>query len=351
LVRMGNERVLRARFNDARFFWDVDQKKKLEERVEDLKHVTFQAKLGSYFEKTERLIPIAAYIAHGLGAKVPATQRATRLCKTDLTTDMVEEFTDLQGIVGAIYDHYRPLNMDGPLPTTLEGLALSIADKIDTLEQCFAIGMAPTGSKDPFALRRAAQGVVRMIVERKLPLPLHHLVKKNTPVEAFLLDRVRYYFKDIRGFQYDEVNAILASGSDDLVDIDSRLTALSAVRPTENFEPLAASFKRIQNILRQANYVAGGTVDPKLLEPGAEADLYVEFTRIRKIVNADRSKHDYKSALEAIASLRPGVDLFFDKVLVNAPDETIRQNRLTLLNSLLTEFSAIADFSEIVTTH
>ncbi len=366
LVRMGNERVLRARFNDARFFWDVDQKKKLEDRVEDLKHVTFQAKLGSYFDKTERLIPIVAALAHSIGAKVPAAQRAARLCKADLTTDMVKEFTDLQGIVGglyarargeweevaqAIYDHYRPLNMDGPLPTTLEGLALSIADKIDTLEQCFGIGMAPTGSKDPFALRRAAQGVVRMIVERKLPLPLNRLVKKNTPVEAFLLDRVRYYFKDIRGFQYDEVNAVLASGSDDLVDIDNRLTALAEVRPTENFEPLAASFKRIQNILRQANYVAGGTLDPKRLEPGAEADLYNDFTRVREAVNADRSKHNYKSALEAIASLRPKVDLFFDKVLVNAPDETIRQNRLTLLNSLLTEFSAIADFSEIVTTH
>jgi len=366
LVRMGNERVLRARFNDARFFWDVDQKKKLEDRVEDLKHVTFQAKLGSYFEKTERVIVIARNIAQILEAKVPATERAARLCKTDLTTDMVKEFTDLQGIVGglyaraqgeweevaqAIYDHYRPLNMDGPLPSTLEGLALSIADKIDTLEQCFAIGMAPTGSKDPFALRRAAQGVVRMIVERKLPLPLDHLVPKNTPLEAFLLDRIRYYFKDIRAFQYDEVNAVLASGSDDLVDIDSRLTALAEVRPTENFEPLAASFKRIQNILRQANYSAGGTFDPNLLEPGPEADLYAEFTRVREAVNAYRSKHDYKSALEAIASLRPKVDLFFDKVLVNAPDETIRQNRLTLLNSLLTEFSAIADFSEIVTTH
>jgi glycyl-tRNA synthetase beta chain len=366
LVRMGNERVLRARFNDARFFWDVDQKKKLEDRVEDLKHVTFQAKLGSYFEKTERVIVIARDIAQILEAKVPATERAARLCKADLTTDMVKEFTDLQGIVGglyaraqgeweevaqAIYDHYRPLNMDGPLPTTLEGLALSIADKIDTLEQCFAIGMAPTGSRDPFALRRAAQGVVRMIVERKLPLPLHRLVPKNTPVEAFLLDRVRYYFKDVRGFQYDEVNAVLASGSDDLVDIDSRLTALAEVRPTENFEPLAASFKRIQNILRQADHVPGGILDPKLLEPGAEADLYAGFTSVREAVNEYRSKHDYKSALEAIASLRPKVDLFFDKVLVNAPDETIRQNRLTLLNSLLTEFSAIADFSEIVTTH
>ncbi len=366
LVREGNEGVLRARFNDARFFWDVDQKKTLEARVEDLKQVTFQAKLGSYFEKTERVIEIARKIAQLLGAKVPATERAARLCKADLTTDMVKEFTDLQGIVGglyaraqdewdesaqAIYDHYRPLNMDGPLPTTLEGLALSIADKIDTLEQCFSIGMAPTGSKDPFALRRAAQGVVRMIVECKLPLPLQKFVARNSELEAFLIDRVRYYFKDIRGFKYDEVNAVLASGSDDLVDIESRLIALSEVRPTENFEPLAASFKRIQNILRQANYKADGAPDVSMLEAGPEADLHAEFTRVRDEVNADRAKHDYKSALEAIASLRPKVDLFFDNVLVNTPDDTIRRNRLTLLNSLLTEFSAVADFSEIVTTH
>jgi glycyl-tRNA synthetase beta chain len=167
----------------------------------------------------------------------------------------------------------------------------------------------------------------------------------------FLLDRVRYYFKDIRGFKYDEVNAVLAAGSDDLVDAENRLIALSEVRPTENFEPLAASFKRIQNILLQSDFSAIGDVDPGLLEPGPEAGLYDEFTRIRLIVEEHRLHQDYKSALELIASLRPKVDLFFDKVLVNAPDENIRRNRLTLLNNLLTEFSSIADFSEIVTTH
>jgi glycyl-tRNA synthetase beta chain len=212
--------------------------------------------------------------------------------------------------------------------------------------------MMPTGSKDPFALRRAAQGVVKIIVEGKLQLPLSTL-GLSKELEEFLLDRAKFYFKEVRRFKYDEINAVLASGHDDLVDVESRLSALAQVRPTENFEPLAASFKRIQNILRQAGVDGGATavIDPALVEPGPENELYREFLRLREIVDAQRKAHDYRTALEAIASLRPKVDLFFDKILVNDPDEKVRQNRLALLNSLLTEFSAIADFSEIVTQH
>jgi glycyl-tRNA synthetase beta chain len=220
------------------------------------------------------------------------------------------------------------------------------------LKGCFGVGMAPTGSKDPFALRRAGQGVVKIIVEAKLSLPLS-MLNLSPELEEFLLDRAKFYFKEVRGFKYDEINAVLASGHDDLVDADSRLAALSQVRPTENFEPLAASFKRIQNILRQANVENGAAavIDPALLAPGPEKELHTEFVRVRNIVNAQRKAHDYRKALEAIASLRPKVDLFFDKILVNDPDEMVRQNRLALLNSLLTEFSALADFSEIVTQH
>ncbi len=216
----------------------------------------------------------------------------------------------------------------------------------DTLTSCFAIGLIPSGSKDPFALRRAAQGVVKLLVEGKLRYRLKDLLADNSKLEDFLLDRIRYYFKDIRGFQYDEVNAILASGWDDLVDVEERLIAIQAVRPTEDFEPLAASFKRIQNILKQAQFTGnGGPIDASLLEPGPEADLYNEFQNVcGRMANLP-----YRPALEAIASLRPKVDLFFDKVLVNAPDPKIRQNRLTLLHTLLAEFSTIADFSEIVT--
>ncbi len=345
LVRQGNERVLRARFNDARFFWQVDQKKPLAARVEDLKNVTFQAKVGSYFQKTERVVALVEQLGGDKHA-----QRAARLCKCDLTTDMVKEFTDLQGIVGglyaqaqnepkeiwqAIYDHYNPLSMEGDIPSTAEGRLLSLADKWDTLTSCFNVGMIPTGSKDPFALRRAAQGVVRIIVEGKLPFTLE---TTDAQLSEFLRDRVEYYFRDVRGFAYDEVRACMATGCTDLIDLEARLQRVKAVRPTPDFEPLAASFKRIKNILKQAEYKDGGGYREELFEPGPESDLYKEIRRTEGQPLESR-----------IGPLRPKVDLFFDKVLVNAPDPNIRRNRLALLQSLLTEFSDVADFSEIVT--
>jgi glycyl-tRNA synthetase beta chain len=355
LVKRGNERVLKARFNDARFFWDVDQHKKLADRVQDLSHVTFQAKLGSYLEKTERIVKLV----EELGGN-PHAQRAAYLCKADLTTEMVKEFTDLQGQVGglyarhqgepesvarAIYDHYKPLSMEGEIPSTHEGQLVALADKLDTLRGCFAVGLVPTGSKDPFALRRAAQGVVKILVEAKLDYKLDDLAKGE--LRDFLLDRIKYFFREIRGFKYDEVNAVLASGCGTLFDVEARLTALAAVRPTEDFEPLAASFKRIQNILKQAAFEPREVLDQSLLEDGPERALHADFVRVRDIAKVET----YPKALEQIASLRPRVDTFFDKVLVNAKDERVRNNRLTLLHNLLTEFSTIADFSEIVTTH
>ena len=355
LVRRGNERVLRARFNDARFFWDTDQRKKLVDRIPDLANVTFQAKLGSYLEKTERV----AELVRELGGDYAAI-RAAQLSKCDLTTELVKEFTELQGVVGglyaraqgegeevatAIYDHYKPVSMEDAIPRTKAGQILSIADKLDTLIGCFRVGLIPSGSKDPFALRRAAQGVVRIIVEGKLRISFSR--PENPAYQEFMLDRVRYYFKDIRAFQYDEVNAVLASRWEDLVDVEDRLSAVQAVRKTENFEPLAASFKRIRNILKQAQFTGDGAgIDPAMLEPGPEADLHRAFEQIR----VQASSLEYRPALEAIASLRPRVDLFFDKVLVNAPDLKVRQNRLAFLHTLLREFSTIADFSEIVTT-
>ncbi len=358
LVRQGNERVLRARFNDARFFWNFDQQKLLCNRVDDLSHVTWQAQLGSYLDKTQRMVDLA----RELGGPESA-QRAARLSKCDLTTEMVKEFTELQGVVGglyaraqgepeevwrAIYEHYKPVSMEDSIPATPSGRIVALADKLDTLRGCFRIGLIPSGSKDPFALRRAAQGVVKILVEGRIALPLSALLAGDKQLEEFFLDRVRYYFRDVRGFAYDEVNAVLAAGYDDLVDVESRLLAVQAVRPTENFEPLAASFKRIRNILRQAEFEGGGEIDPRLLEPGPEAELYGVFQSTRGLLHA--SNRDHRKDLDTVASLRPHVDLFFDKVLVNAPDERVRQNRLTLLNSLLTEFSTIADFSEIVTS-
>jgi glycyl-tRNA synthetase beta chain len=350
LVRHGNERVLRARFNDARFFWEVDQRKKLADRVADLAHVTFQARVGSYLEKTDRVVALVKE----LGGNAHA-QRGALLAKCDLTTEMVKEFTDLQGIVGglyakeqgepepvwrAIYEHYKPLSMEDSIPSTPEARMVALADKLDTLRECFCVGLMPSGSKDPFALRRAAQGAIRILAEGDIALPF----AETGELRDFLLDRIRYYFREVRGFQYDEVTAVLSSGIRDLPDVAARLEALHRVRPTEDFEPLAASFKRIANILRQANFSEPGAIDESLLEEGPERVLYADFDRVRQ----NTKTSDYLPALEAIATLRPAVDRFFDKVLVNAPDERIRRNRLTLLCNLLTEFSAIADFSEIV---
>ncbi len=360
LVRHGNERVLRARFNDARFFWTVDQQKRLEDRVPDLANVTFQAKLGSYLAKTERNVAVVRELAAKLDTDSGPVERAARLLKADLPTEMVKEFPELQGIVGglyakaqgepeevwrAIYDHYKPASMEDSIPSSASGRLVALADKIDTLRGCFSVGLMPTGSKDPFALRRAAQGVVRILVEGKLDLPLSKLTAGDAALHEFLLDRIRYYFREVRGFAYDEVNAVIASGAENLPDIEARLLALKSVRPTANFEPLAASFKRIQNILRQASHQGAGAVDEALIEPGPERVLYDEFKR----VSAAAGTSEYLPGLEAIASLRPAVDSFFDKVLVNAPDARVRANRLNLLHGILTEFSTIADFSEIVT--
>ncbi len=385
LIRHGNERVLRARFNDARFFWDWDQNKALGDRVQDLKNVTFQAKLGTYYEKTERMDELvlrllqyvanpgksvteadmtAAKMRYALGTDSPEFHavRASRLSKADLTTELVKEFTDLQGIIGglyaraqgepeevatAIYDHYKPASMEDSVPRTLAGALLSLADKLDTLRGCFRVGLIPSGSKDPFALRRAAQGIVKILVEGKLRLPIQTLCEGNLQLEEFLAERVKHYFREIRGFKYDEVSAVLVSGWDDLLDVEERLVAVRAVRPTENFEPLAASFKRIRNILKQAQFEGlGDSLQDQLLESGPERELYEAFEVTRV---ACRLLPDYRSRLEQVASLRPKVDMFFDKILVNAPDPAVRRNRLTLLHHLLAEFSTIADFSEIVT--
>lgn len=361
LIQQGNERVLRARFNDARFFWEADQKRKLIERVADLDKVTFQAKLGSYQKKTERVVRLATSLAAQAGADPAVVERAATLVKCDLTTDMVKEFTELQGVVGglyahaqgegeavaaAVYDHYKPVSMDDGIPRTLEGQIVAIADKLDTLRECFRIGLIPTGSKDPFALRRAAQGIVKILFEARLPLSFHSLVDEVPEFPAFLKERVEFYLREVLDFPFDEVNAVLAVPITTLADLQDRATALREVRATDDFEPLAASFKRIKNILRQAETTHAEPVQPAQLIPGPEADLYKAFTRVR---GQARQTSGYREKLAAVAGLRQHVDIFFDKILVNDPDPAIRKNRLALLHSLLSEFSTVADFSEIVT--
>ena len=400
LIRHGNERVLRARFNDARFFWDTDQRINLRERVEMLKSVTFQKDLGSYFEKTSRVQKLSSLVSEvlrvaGVAIRPGVVFKAAHLSKADLTTELVKEFTELQGIVGglyakvqqldpslpqatagaigeAIYHHYQPESMDDDVPPTLEGAVLAIADKADTIAGMFALGFEPTGSKDPFALRRAANGIVKIIAEHKLPVPVaklfadaraeysgteaeRHFDKKvdfDASVAAFLRERLEFYLRDVRGFAYDVVNAVLAAGSDDVVDAIARSEALTQVRGSDDFASISVAFKRTKNILRQARETKktiAEHVDTAALVDDAEKALAAKVPEIAAKVALLRAQRNYTAALSEISRLRQPIDRFFDKVMVMVDAERVRANRLALLQTLLLEFSTIADFSEIVT--
>jgi glycyl-tRNA synthetase beta chain len=399
-IRHGNERVLRARFNDARFFWQTDQKQSLRDRLDLLKHVTFQKELGSYYDKTIRTQRLASWLSEtvkqaGFAIRPGIVHKAACLAKTDLTTELVKEFTELQGIVGglyarvqvldehmnddvrqgisiAIYDHYKPQSMDDSVPRTVEGAVLSIADKADSIAGMFALGLIPSGSKDPFGLRRQANGIVKTIAEHKLPVQLRALMQdariryhgseaeKNfapnlnfeEAVRAFFRERLEFYLRDARGFAYDVVNAVLAAGSDDVVDAVARAEAVTKVRPSADFESISVAFKRTKNILRQASEAGreiAPTVESALLKEPAERDLAAQVPETAKRVESLRVDRNYEAALLEIAKLRPAIDYFFDKVMVMVEDARLRANRLALLQTLLKEFSTIADFSEIVT--
>ncbi len=400
IIRHGHERVLRARFNDARFFWNTDQKHSLRDRVQMLKHVTFQKDLGSYYEKTMRVQRLASWLCemlreNGREVRPGVVHKAACLAKTDLTTELVKEFTELQGIVGglyarvqtldeslpeatrfaiadAIYDQYKPESIDDSVPRSVEGGVLSIADKADTIAGMFALGLIPSGSKDPFALRRQANGIVKMIAEQQLPVSLAMLfadareayrgsdaekkfsskVDFKGAVASFFRERVEFYLKDVRGFSYDVVNAVLAAGSDNVVDAMARAEAVTNVRPSPDFESISTAFKRIKNILRQALEAGkqiGQMIDPNVLAEEPEKALAAVIPDTSKNVEQMRQKQNYEQALLEISKLRPAVDRFFDKVMVMVEDERVRANRLAVLATLLKEFSTIADFSEIVT--
>ncbi len=387
LVRAGHERVLRARFADARFFWESDQKCRLADILPKLQKVTYESRLGSYFDKVERVRAIARGLAeqwYNLGvmqAHVADTDRAAELAKCDLATEMVREFTELQGVVGglyaraqgeseevadAVYDHYRPVGLDDPIPRNLTGCAVALADKLDSIVGCFSVGVVPTGSSDPHALRRAALGIVKIILEKKMYVSLSSFIgaaakalltnppkktlapQQEAQVMEFLLERARFVLREKSGYAYDEVNAVLRAGSDDLVDVEKRLRALKAIRKTKNFEPLAVSFKRIRRILEKANLPADKQqVNKELFEKDAERELYAAVRKAAGKVTEDKRAGRYQEALEEIAGLRKAVDQFFLDVMVMAEDEGVRGNRLALLAELLREFTTIADFSEL----
>ena len=373
IIRYGNEKVLRSRFKDARFFWDVDQKTPLKQRVESLKSVTFQKELGSYHWKTEENVFVIKSLYSSLPNAGPecdwsSLEKAVWLAKTDLTTELVKEFTELQGIVGglyaraqgqgeavarAIYDQYTPASIEDAIPRTVEGQLLGIADRIQTITAMFGIGMAPTGSKDPFALRRAANAIVKILAESELPLMLSDVIKAgggSESVTVFLAERLHFYLKDVRGFAYDVVNAVLASGADDVRDAIARAEALTAVRGSEDFAAISAAFKRIKNILRQAAEKGFATAATKGMKLAPEAQELADASDfLAPKVNVLGKQRAYGPALAEIATLRPVVDAFFDKVMVLDPDEKVRGAHLGLIDGVLKGFSGIADFSEIVT--
>ncbi len=390
IIRHGNARVLRARFKDARFFWDFDQKTPLTERVESLKSVTFQKELGSFRWKTDENLRVARALAaavkeDGFSFDEAALLKAVELAKTDLTTELVKEFTELQGVIGglyaraqkldertalAIYEQYIPASAEDNIPLTTEGQLLGLADRIHTIVAMFTIGLMPTGSKDPFALRRAANSIVRILAESNLPLTLSALVgfvpspaaeegmhtgisatrEDEIRAIAFLRERLQFYLKDVRGFAYDVVNAVLAADSDDVRDAIARAEAVTAVRGSEDFAAISAAVKRIKNILRQAEekgFTLGSQTGMKL---ATEAQHLADASgTLAPEVAMLRQEGNYAEALARIAALRPTVDAFFDKVMVLDPDAEVRGAHLRLIDEVLRNFSQIADFSEIVT--
>ncbi len=382
IIRHGNQKVLVARFKDARFFWDVDQKTPLAERRESLNHVTFfrvpsEKTTWSYHWKTERNVAVARGLASGvriagIAFDENALIKATELAKTDLTTELVKEFTELQGIIGglyaraqgldervalAIYEQYIPASTEDNIPLSVEGQLLGLADRIMTVTALFEAGQAPTGSKDPFALRRAANAIVKILAESELPFTLCDVVKYSATnekvsgeVSALLRERLHFYLKDVRGFAYDVVNAVLASGSDDVRDAIARAEALTEVRGSEDFAAVSAAFKRIKNILRQAEEKKFliGTIDQAKLAPEAIQLANASVFLTPKVAKLGEN-HAYSEALSEIATLRPAIDAFFDKVMVLDPDSAARGANLGLINLVLSGFSGIADFSEIVT--
>jgi glycyl-tRNA synthetase beta chain len=374
-VREGNERVVRPRLTDAEFFWKQDRKKTLEDRVPSLANITFQKTLGSLLDKAHRVQRLAVYIAESLEVESALVERAALLAKADLLTEMVGEFTNLQGTMGryyalaegepadiaaAIEEQYLPKVSGGVLPETPTGQMLALAEKLDTLTGIFSAGLIPTGDKDPYALRRAALGAIRLLVECKLDLDLpallayalepftHPFDRAATlkQVHEFILDRLKGYSLE-RGFSYDEFEAVLSVQPPRLLDFFSRLAAVKEFRRLPEAESLAAANKRIRNILRKAEEPIVANVDDHALKDVQEINLLQSARDAREDVLPLLSERDYTAALRRLAGLRDDVDAFFDHVMVMAEDLDLRKNRLGLLAIIEGLFLDIADISRL----
>ncbi len=371
----GNEKVVRPRLTDAEFFFKQDQKVKLESRNERLKTVVFQAQLGTVYEKAERISELAAFIAAQIGGDVALAQRAGILSKCDLATEMVGEFPELQGIAGYYYaqhdgeqgdvalalnEQYLPKFSGDVLPSTAIGLAVAIADKLDTLVGIFGINQPPTGSKDPFGLRRAAIGLLRIIIEKELTLDITVLSQQavnaygsklsnaNTVNEVFefLLGRYRAMYEE-QNIGVDVIQAVQTLKPTQPLDFDRRIKAVANFRNLAEAEALAAANKRVANILSKDGVTVTGAVDNSLLSEAAEQTLAAQVAKLQSELTPLFAAGDYTPALTALAALRAPIDSFFDTVMVNADDLAIRQNRLNLLASLRALFLAVADISQL----
>lgn len=381
-VVAGNERVLRARLSDAKFFWDQDRKTKLEARVPALEKITFHAKLGTVAEKVTRVQLLAAEIARAIGADSDAASRAALLCKADLVTEVVGEFPEVQGIMGryyalgqgesadvanAIADHYKPLGPSDSCPTAPVSVAVALADKIDTLVGFFAIDEKPTGSKDPYALRRAALGVIRLVLENGLRVKLSEVfaaahgaykVSGFAPagsvggdLMSFFADRLKVVLRE-QGVRHDLVDAVFAlGGEDDLVRLLARVKALQDFVGSDEGANLLAAYKRASNIVRIEEKKDGATfdqpVDAARLAQDEEKALFAALNEASATAKPLLDAEDFTGTMAALAKLRGPVDAFFDKVTVNAEDKDLRANRLRLLTQIRTTLNAVADFSKI----
>ncbi len=374
----GHERVLRARLADARFFYAEDQKTSLEGMAEELKNVVFQAKLGTSHEKVERFQSLALHLADVAGCASVSSQieKASHLCKADLVSEMVGEFPELQGIMGreyarlagepdevalAILEHYLPRFAGDVLPASDIGAMVSIADKLDTITGCFGIGLLPTGTADPYALRRQCLGIINIILEKKYTVSLKSAVTKacdllkeklTRPADETAKDVLEFFSGRLanmltsQSYSHDVVDAVLSLGIDDLTDSHNRIEALHQMKKDPDFESLAVSFKRVVNILADNEPVS---LDTERFEQDEERGLHQKYLDIRDQVKNNMDKKAYVDALKDISTIRQAVDGFFDNVLVMAKDENVRQNRLALLQAVNSLFTDFADFSRIST--
>jgi glycyl-tRNA synthetase beta chain len=370
--------VVRPRLADARFFFDQDRKKTLESRVAGLDKVVYHNKLGTQAARMQRVCSIAAAIAGSIDPTPDATlvaqvTQAARLAKTDLLTDMVGEFPELQGIMGAYYarhdgehdevaravqEHYQPRFAGDALPASQTGLVLALADKLETLAGLFSIGQVPTGDKDPFALRRHALGVLRMILERGLSVPLDRLLtlafepfpaasaELRDALAVFVLDRLGGLLRE-RGYSAQEVDAVLSQKPQDLAQVPQRLAAVRAFAALPQAQSLAAANKRIGNILRKSGDQAAAALDAALLAEDAERALAAQVQALQPQVDTAMAAHDFSAALNALAGAREAVDRFFDDVMVMAEDPAVRGNRLALLARLHAQMNLVADISRL----